>query len=116
MKFTLLICLALLFITCSGDDDRANTCSTPLTQLAWLREHIELANEGPADLSVEQGTFLNQTVFMFSLCCTTCLMTAGPPPVYTCEGNTIDNVFANDPRITDRKVIWKTPAAKASCW
>lgn len=120
MKFTLLICLALLFVTCSDDDHRANTCSVvnPVKELDWLKEAIESYKDGPADVSVEQGTYLFKTVFILTPCCPVCDVQdlAGPSPVYTCEGDVIDNLFPGDPGITDRKVIWKTPAMKASCW
>lgn len=120
MKFTLLICLALLFATCSGDDDRPNTCSVlfPVTQLDWLKEAIESYEDGPADITVEQGTYQSETVFIINPCCPVCSSSdmMNPPPVYTCEGDTIENLYPSDAAIKDQKVIWKTPAEEAECW
>lgn len=120
MKLTLLICLALSFVTCSDDDDhRANTCSVidPVTQLDWLKGAIALYDDGPVDLMVEQGTYLFKTVFILTPCCPVCsVQNFVIPPVYTCEGVEIKDLYPNDTAIKDRNVIWKTPAEEATCW
>jgi hypothetical protein len=117
MKSIFPLCLALLLISCSGDDDKPTTCGvkSPTTQLPWLKEAIEEYNEPDfMDVSVEQGEYNSQTVFIVIPCCPTCDML--PPPVYNCEGQEIAGLASFDNDITHRKVIWKTPANKAGCW
>jgi hypothetical protein len=112
----LFLCLTLLLSTCS-DDDRDNTCSVddPVRDLPWLKSAIETYQlPGSSDVIIEQGTYRFKTVFIIDVCCLTCRM--APLPVYTCEGVAIDRLSHDDENIKNEKVIWKTPADKASCW
>ena len=117
MKFTFLFCLALLVGACSSDGDHPNTCAVidPIKQLPWLKAAIETYQKTNfADITVEQGEYHSQTVFIITPCCLACDII--PPPVYDCEGKEINNLSAGDEKIKDRKVIWKTPALEAECW
>lgn len=118
MKSIFLFCLTLLLISCSDDDAKPTTCGVlfPAAQLPWLREIIDDYREADfMDITVEQGEYNSQTVFIITECCITCDLN-GFPPVYTCEGEEIAGLMPYDDTITDRRVIWKTPADKASCW
>jgi hypothetical protein len=118
MRSTTLLCFVLLLGACSGDDHNpVNTCDVinPVTQLPWLKASIESYQKynGTIDITVEQGVYQFKTVFIIIPCCPACYLV--PPPVHTCEGTAIENLSPGDPAITDRKVIWKTPALKAVC-
>ena len=120
MKPYILISLALLLATCSNDDHN-DVCSVndPVQDLPWLKEIIESDQTQimPVDLTIEQGKFVMSTVFIMSPCCVTCRSIAAITPwVLNCKGKVMDGLSAQDERIREKKVIWKTPDDQAECW
>jgi hypothetical protein len=116
MKPSILLGLALLLATCSNDE---HTCSVndPAQDLPWLKETIESYKTGYTDVTIEQGRFVLNTVFIITPCCLTCRsIVAVTPWVRNCEGKVMDGLSANDERIKGKKLIWKTPDDQAECW
>jgi hypothetical protein len=117
MKSIFLFCFTLLLISCSGDDDLSTSCGVlfPAKQIPWLRGAIdEFQKSDILDVTVEQGEYNSQTVFIITPCCLTCNFMA--PPVYACDGKVVAGLNPSDENIQDRKVIWKSPADGANCW
>jgi hypothetical protein len=111
----LLAGLMLLLSTCT-DNDRNNTCAVndPVHDLPWLKTIIETYQRSNyMDVTIEQGTYRFQTVFIIDLCCTTCYIM--PPPVFTCEGVALNTLSPGDKNIKNKKVIWKTDDDEIGC-
>ena len=103
-----LFILALIAFSCEQNDPEvSNACGVedPAENLPWLKAKIESFEEFPdfyQYMYVQQGTYLDQTVFMVGNCCPFC---DSYFPVYNCEGDEIMGGVVSE--ITDLKTVWK---------
>lgn len=111
MKFVLkFIIIIALLISCKSDDNLPS-CSfeNPIEDLVWLKQKVDELNNSKHKEIINQASYKNQTVFVFSICCYSCNTVI---TVYNCSGEKIgyiggDNEVSWDD-ISDSKKIWES--------
>lgn len=101
----LFVVILLLSFSCS-DDEQTCGVDDPLTDLAWLKAKIDEAEDnGWKNVTIYQGRYRFQTVFVYDICCTTCLTRI---PVYNCEGEELFTLYTEEKTLSDVKVLWQS--------
>lgn len=105
--------ISMLLLACSGKGSSTKAAcgvDNPIEDLAWLKTYTQQVDASSEELSrylsVVQGTYNGETVFIFDNCCPICSVVIS---VYDCEGKSIGllNDTINLSEIKDTQIIYK---------
>ncbi len=98
----------VLLVNCSKDEKTsANDCNTdnPMEEFGWLKEMKDTLTNCTCQLSIVQGTYLNQTVFYLAITDPVC-NGISIPTLYNCNGKAVKKYSTDDFRDFNHQVTF----------
>ena len=90
-KLCFFVALAFLLVNCGKDEKSSvNDCNTenPIEELSWLKTVKDSLTDCPCQISIMQGTYMDQTVYYLALTDPLCDGIA-IPTLFNCSGKAV---------------------------